>query len=316
MDQLRAMRVFARVIDEGSFAGAARALDLAPAVVTRLIAELEDHLGTRLIQRTTRSLSLSPLGERYLERVRAILTDLDEAEALVQSSSDEPHGHVRLQAPAAFLTHQLARHLPLFHAEHPRVTLTLTAAPDGNGPDEHHDLTVLALRDPPDCAAHFTARLLARSEVILCAAPAYLARAGRPTLPQALEQHTLLLPPSSLLQRDFALVRPVDGAAARVTMPRQPLLSTTHADTLQAAALAGLGIAGLTSMMADGALRQGTLERVLPDWQASGVGLWLVLPAHRHVPSRTRVLRDFLLRLCGGENRDPWLAAASAPGGA
>jgi DNA-binding transcriptional LysR family regulator len=315
MDQLRAMRVFARVIDEGSFAGAARALDLAPAVVTRLIAELEEHLGTRLIQRTTRSLSLSPLGERYLERVRAILADLDETEALIQTSSDEPQGHVRLQAPGAFLTHQLARHLPAFHAEHPRVTLTLTAAPDGSGPDEHHDLTILALRDPPDCA-HFAARLLARSEVILCATPAYLTHAGRPAVPQALEQHTLLLPPSSLLQRDFALVRPADGASARVPMPRQPLLSTSHTDTLQAAALAGLGIAGLTSMMADEALRQGTLERVLPDWQASGIGLWLMLPAHRHVPSRTRVLRDFLLRLCGGENRDPWQAAVSGCRGA
>ena len=85
MDQLRAMRVFARVIDEGSFAGAARALDLAPAVVTRLVAELEDHLGARLIQRTTRSLALTGVGERYLERVRAILADVDEAESLVQA---------------------------------------------------------------------------------------------------------------------------------------------------------------------------------------------------------------------------------------
>ena len=90
MDQLRAMRVFARVIDEGSFAGAARALDLAPAVVTRLVAELEDHLGARLIQRTTRSLALTGVGERYLERVRAILADVDEAESLVQAASALP----------------------------------------------------------------------------------------------------------------------------------------------------------------------------------------------------------------------------------
>lgn len=312
MDQLRAMRVFARVIDEGSFAGAARALELAPAVVTRLIAELEEHLGTRLIQRTTRSLSLSPLGERYLERVRAILADLDEAEALVQSSSDAPQGHVRLLAPPAFLTHQLVPRLPAFHAEHPRVTLSLTAASDGSGPDEHHDLAILALRDPPDCD-DFTARLLARSEIVLCATPDYLALAGRPVSPQALERHQLLLPPTSLLQRDITLFRPVDAASARVATPRQPLLSSTHADTLRAAALAGLGIAGLTSMMADDALRQGTLERVLPGWQAPGVGLWLMQPAHRHVPTRTRVLRDFLLRTFGGENRDPWQSAAGTP---
>jgi DNA-binding transcriptional LysR family regulator len=106
MDQLRAMRVFARVIDEGSFAGAARALDLAPAVVTRLIAELEEHLGARLIQRTTRSLALSSVGERYLERVRHILADIDESESQVQSVSESPQGHLRVMVPSAFAVHQ------------------------------------------------------------------------------------------------------------------------------------------------------------------------------------------------------------------
>lgn len=304
MDQLRAMRVFARVIDEGSFAGAARALDLAPAVVTRLVAELEDHLGARLIQRTTRSLALTGVGERYLERVRAILADVDEAESLVQAASEEPHGHLRVMVPSAFASHQLARHLPAFHAEHPRITLSLTSTVDLASIDEQHDITILALRDPPE--GDFVARQFARSEVILCASPAYLARAGRPVDPLELEQHQMLLPPTSMLQRDVSFHHDGDKRSVRVPTPRRPLLSTTHTDTLYAAALAGLGIAGLTSLVVEEALRRGALERVLPGWHALSLGLWMTMPSRKHVPARTRAFWNFMLRTFGDADRDPW----------
>ena len=304
MDQLRAMRVFARVIDEGSFAGAARALDLAPAVVTRLIAELEEHLGARLIQRTTRSLALSSVGERYLERVRHILADIDESESQVQSVSESPQGHLRVMVPSAFAVHQLAKHLPAFHAEYPRVTLSLTSTIEFSGPDDRHDITVMALRDAPD--GDFIARRLARSEVILCAAPGYLDRTGRPDTPQALEQHHLLLPPTSMVQRDVTFVHEDGRAAVRVSPPHQPLLTTAHTDTLYASALAGLGITGLMSLVVEDALQEGALERVLPGWHAMSFGLWLTMPTRKHVPVRTRVFWDFLLRTFGGKDRDPW----------
>lgn len=306
MDQLRAMRVFARVIDEGSFAGAARALDLAPAVVTRLIAELEEHLGARLIQRTTRSLALSAVGERYLERVRQILADVDESESQVQSLSETPQGHLRVMVPSAFAVHQLAKHLPAFHAEYPEVTLALTSTIEFSGPDDRHDITVLALRDAP--SGDFIARRLARSEVILCAAPGYLDRAGRPDTPQCLERHQMLLPPASMMQRDVTFVHEDGLAAVRVTPPPRPLLTTAHTDTLYASALAGLGITGLMSLVVEDALQEGALERVLPGWHAMSFGLWLTMPTRKHVPARTRVFWDFLLRTFGGEDRDPWQA--------
>ncbi|NRT55752.1 LysR family transcriptional regulator [Sphaerotilus uruguayifluvii] len=312
MDQLRAMRVFTRVIDEGSFAGAARALDLAPAVVTRLIAELEDHLGVRLIERTTRSLALTGLGERYLERVRVILADLDEAEALVQDATDEPQGHLRVMVPSAFACHQLARHLPAFHAEHPRITLTLTPSGDYAGSDELHDITILAMREPPE--GDFVVRQLARSDVILCASPDYLDRHGRPAVPQDLERHQLLLPATSPpMQRELVLHHAGDGSSMRVPAPRVPLLTTAHTDTLHAAALAGLGIAGLTSLVVEQALRQGQLERVLPQWHALSIGLWMTRPARKHVPARTRAFWDFLLRTYGGGDHDPWQDPAQDP---
>ena len=96
MDRLHSMRVFSRVVDEGSFARAARELNLSPAVVTRLVADLEEHLGSRLINRTTRRLSLTDTGELYLERVRHILTEVEEAEAVATASTSEPRGHLRV----------------------------------------------------------------------------------------------------------------------------------------------------------------------------------------------------------------------------
>jgi len=126
MDRLQAMRMFTRVIDEGSFAAAARSINVSPAVVTRLIAELEEHLGARLINRTTRRLALTEAGEAYLERVRHILIELEDAEALASASTVEARGTLRVLCPPAFAVHQLAKHLPAFRARHPKVTVELT----------------------------------------------------------------------------------------------------------------------------------------------------------------------------------------------
>src|SRR5664279_6602099 len=122
MDRLTSMRVFSRVIEEGSFAAAARELNLSPAVVTRLVADLEEHLGARLINRTTRHLSLTDTGEAYLDRVHHVLTEIDEAEALSTASSAEPRGQLRVLCSPAFAVHQLARHLKVFRARYPRVS--------------------------------------------------------------------------------------------------------------------------------------------------------------------------------------------------
>ena len=133
MDRLHSMRVFARVIDEGSFAAAARELNLSPAVVTRLVADLEEHLGARLINRTTRRLSLTDTGELYLERVRHVLTEVEEAEALATGRRAEPRGHLRVLCPPAFAVHQLAKHLPDFAALSARHARALGARTGRNG---------------------------------------------------------------------------------------------------------------------------------------------------------------------------------------
>jgi DNA-binding transcriptional LysR family regulator len=309
MDQLKALRVFVRVIDEGSFAAAARALDQAPAVVTRLVAELEAHLGARLINRTTRRLALTDIGEAYLERARRILMEVEEAEALAASATAEPRGHLRVLLPPAIAVHQLAKHLARFHRQYPQVTLELHSPGPVSALDESFDLTILSSREP--LQGDYVARRLARTEVIMCAAPAYLDRHGRPGHPSELRSYAAMLPPISELQRGILFLRGgLDDASAVETflgVPQRPVLATTSIDTNYSAALHGLGIAGLPSFVIADALREGRLERVLPEWRLFSFTIWAAMPTRKYLPARTRVFLDFLLALFGGEDRDPWL---------
>lgn len=315
MDQLRALKVFTRVIDDGSFAAAARSLDLAPAVVTRLVAELEDHLRARLINRTTRRLALTDIGEAYLERARRILTEVEEAEALATTATNEPRGHLRVLVPPAIAVHQLAKHLPKFRKQYPQVTVELSSPGGIETLDESFDITILQTRRPLD--GDFVARRLARTEVIMCASPEYLNQRGRPQHPHDLRGHDSLLPPASELQNGVTLQRggaygdDESGGGETLTLPpKKAVLATNHIDTNYAAALHGLGIAGLPSFLIEDALMENALERVLPEWRLFSFTLWACMPTRKYVPARTRAFLDFLLEVFGGEDRDPWLAAA------
>lgn len=311
MDRLHSMRVFSRVIEQGSFAGAARDLNLSPAVVTRLVADLEEHLGARLINRTTRRLSLTDTGELYLERVRHILTEVEEAEALATAATSEPRGHLRVLCSPAFAVHQLAKHLPKFRARYPRVTLELSVPGAVETVDENFDVTILTEgRRPLD--GSFVARRLARSEVIACASPEYLEQRGRPLHPSDLTTHDSMVPS---FMREVVWHRGAWGDSGSegesfTIVPKRSALSTTHTDTMYAAALAGLGITGLPSFVAEDALLENALERVLPEWHLLTTTLYAGMPTRKHMPARTRVFVDFLVETFGGADRDPWLLAA------
>ena len=322
MDQLRAMRVYSKVVDEGSFTKAADKLDLAPAVVTRLIAELEQHLGVRLLNRTTRSLALTQAGERYLERVQRILIDVEDAETVANLETAEPRGVVRVLASPAIAVHQLTKHLPSLRAQYPKLTIELTIQNSVEVVDDGHDISILTVKRPLE-TGNFIARLLANSEMIACATPCYLAKRGRPTRLDQLADHEWLLPysPDGNHQTTFEYCPAgdcVNGAKSAnasktpktVTLDQPPMaLSTMHLDTLYHAALAGMGIAAVPSFVAEEGLRSGRLERVLLDWRVLTVSIYAAMPTRLHVPARTRVFIDFLTKAFGGVARDPWLAA-------
>ena len=305
--------MLARVADEGSFAAAARALDMAPAVVTRVIAELEEQLGARLMHRTTRRLHFTEAGDDYLQRVRQILADVDEAAVRVGNATGEPRGQLRVLLPPSLAVHQVVKHLGAFQRQYPQVTVELHSPGPVEAMDESYDLTILTSRVPLE--GDFIARRLARTEAVLCASPEYLDARGRPSHPHDLAEHDTLLPPTTDLQRGITFLAgglgPDDAPAESVTMiPKRPVLTSSHIDTTYAGALHGLGIAGLPSFVLEDALMEHALERVLPMWRLFSITIWAAMPSRKHLPARTRVFLDFLVELFGGEDKDPWLIAA------
>lgn len=311
MDRLRTMKMFVSVVDEGGFASASRACDVAPAIVTRMIADLEAHLGARLINRTTRRISLTPIGEEYLNKARGILANVEEAESLVSSAHAEPQGSVRLKVPASFAVHQVAKVLPTFASSFPKVSVEVTTSSgDDDSVDEGHDLTIVARRE--ELTGDFVARRLARTELVLCAAPSYLDRQGRPRHPGQLGSHRMLMPPRSLMSQSFVFynteVEKHDPAhEVSVRSLGASTLTTASDDLTYAAALAGLGVCGLPSFIVEDAVAEHALERVLPEWRLFHFTLWLCMPSRKHVPARTRALSEYLMTTFGGRDRDPWL---------
>ena len=309
MDQLRALRVFTQVIAEGSFAGAARLLDLAPAVVTRAVAE--EHLGARLLNRTTRKLALTDIGEAYLERARHILAELDDADAMAGSASQHTQGTLRVLCPPAFAVHQLAQHLPRFRAQHPNIALELSTPGPVSTADDNFDVSILSIGGQP-LEGDFVVRKLATSAFILCASPTYLERCGTPETPADLPRFDGIMPAVAAVRQGLTLYRQTaaDGhmEGEAVTVPTgNTRLSTHHIDMMLASALAGLGIAGLPSFVASAALHDGRLVQVMPGWRGLSLTLYAAMPSRKYLPARTRAFVDFLVQTFGGRDEDPWL---------
>lgn len=249
-----------------------------------------------------------------MDQLQSMRTFVHMAEA--RGTQVEASGTLRVQVPMSFAVHQLVKHLPEFHARFPKVTVALSAPGGDADADDGHDLTIHWRYLPQRHAA--TARRLARSEVILCAAPEYLDRHGRPDEPAALGGHRLLLPPRPGTGRAaFELLRGSPGGRAgrlsRAVVPAGALapVSTPHAELAYASALACLGICGLPSFMVEDAVLEGALERVLPAWHLDRYAIWASASARTLRASASRALLEYLVEVFGGQDRDPWLS----PGG-
>ena len=292
MDRLNSMRVFQRVVDEGGFAAATRALDMSPAVVTRLVADLEGHLGTRLLHRTTRRQSLTDAGEAYLERVRPLLQDLDEADALVSSRTRDLAGVLRVMAPPVLATHVLAPLVAGFHARYPSVQLDIEVDTQRDPQIENFDITLLGTN--ADFDANVIARKINSTEAILVASPLYLARRGVPGAPADLRQHDCLrLKPDSLRQRHWVLFN-AEQNDRRVELDVLPVLWANHTDTLIRAAMDGAGITSTAVELAAPHLASGALVRVLKPWITGRFTLYAALPSRKFLPQRTQVFLEHL----------------------
>ena len=293
MDRLLSMRVFERVVDEEGFAAAARALDMSPPVVTRLVADLESHLGTRLLQRTTRRLSLTDAGHIYLLRVRSILQDIEEADAVTSAYTQELQGMLRVHAPPVLATYVIAPLLADFRLLYPKITIDLEAEALREPPVEDFDITMLGTDANFD--ANVVARKVMDSKAILVASPAYIERRGEPRTPQDLASHDCLRLKTAYGRTTSWRMWPEADEAQAQTVEVAPVLQANHTDTLMCATLDGAGITSMAVEIAAPHLEEGNLVRVLSPWITGRLSMYAAMPSRKFIPQRTQVFLDYLI---------------------
>lgn len=293
MDHLISMRVFEKVADEGGFAAAARVMDISPPAVTRMVAELETHLGTRLFQRTTRQVSLTEAGQAYLARVRHILQDIDEADALASEHTNKLPGRLRVHAQPVLASYVIAPLLSAFHQRYPDIVVDVEVETHRAPSIEDYDITLLGTDVNFD--ADIVARKIIASDVILVASPAYVARKGLPATPKDLAGHDCLR-----LKRIDGPLRAwrmwQDSNPDRIIEPNiDPVLIANHTDTLLRAAVDGAGITSIALDIAAPYLTKGTLVRVLHPWVTGRLAMYAALPSRKFIPQRSRVFLEYLV---------------------
>jgi len=296
MDRLQSMRVFQQVVEQGSFAAAARRMDLAPAVVTRLVGDLEQHLGARLLNRTTRRLSLTQAGEAYLDRLRAILADIDEAESMVQTQTQDMRGTIRILAPPVLATHTLAPAMVSFQRLHPCVSFDVHVEDAPDPALVEYDLALL--NGGAQLDADVVARPVIQSHAVFCASPGYLQQHGVPRVPEDLFRHRCLrLRIPNVRPAPMRLLNPHEGDRV-LELDLPAVLMANHTDTLLRATIEGAGISSQPIDLLAPLLKAGTLQRVLDPWITARLVMVAALPGRKYMPSRTRAFLDHLVEHC------------------
>lgn len=290
-DDLNDLAYFAWVVEAGGFSPAGREHGIAKSRLSRRIKALEERLGVRLLQRSTRRFSVTSIGQTFYQHCKAVLLEAEAAHEAVSLRQGEPCGVVRLSCPLALLHYSIGDLLNRFMAGHPRVTLELAA--DNRRVDvvgEGIDVA-LRVRFPPLDDSELVMRRLGESAQCLVATPALLEQFGRPAAPAALSQLPSLATVSRASQHQWTLE---DADGQRETVRHVPRLVTDDMRQLRQAALAGLGVVQLPRMAIRDALAERTLEQVLPDWRSESGIVHAVFASRRGMLPAVRQLVDFL----------------------
>lgn len=289
MDRLTSMQVFVFVSETGSFAKAAEKLDLSRAMVTRHVMSLESRLGVRLLNRTTRRLSLTEAGAAYLERCQQVLEDMDEADAIVSRMSTAPRGRLRVNSAVSFGVRYLAPVIGEYLQHYPEVSIDLSLNDRVvDLVDEGYDLAI-RIGDLP--ASNLVARRIAATHLVVCASPVYLARNGTPSVPSDLARHTCFdysywTTPNQWPFTDAA----GNTEIARISGP----FTTNNGDALCAAAVSGAGVIHEPSFIVGPDLDAGRLQAVLMNYDTRELGIYAVYASRRHLSPKVRTFVDFL----------------------
>jgi DNA-binding transcriptional LysR family regulator len=295
MDTLSEMAVFARVVQFRSFTAAAKDLGLSKSAVSKQVSRLEDRLGARLLNRTTRRLSLTEVGEAFYERCARIVDEARAAEAEAMNLADAPRGVLRINAPMTFGTQHLAPAIPAFLDLYPDIEMDLVL--DDRIVDLIAEGFDAGVRITSMADSSLVARRIAPSRHIVCAAPAYLEKHGRPTVPDDLRDHNCLGYSYRARGADWTVIGP-DGP---VSVPVRGGLRTNNGDVLRTAALAGLGIVAAPTFNVGDDLRSGRLVALFEEAAPATHAIYAVYPHRRHVLPKVRAFVDFLAARLGPE---------------
>jgi DNA-binding transcriptional LysR family regulator len=291
MNRFQDLEVFIRVVESGSFAKTAAELELSPSIVSRRVSRLEEQLGVRLFDRTTRNLCLTEVGERYFNRCLSILASLEEADHEAKQHAEEPQGSLRISCSTLFADRYILRLIPEFLAQYPRLSIQLTLTDDvvdliANGID-------IALRISELTDASLVAQRLVADRRIICASPRYLDRYGIPRTPDDLAQHNCLSLAASKTTLNRWRFRDRTGVR-EITV--QGNFSVNTGEALYEAVLAGLGVARVSEFLASQAMRSGQLVRLLTHYEDQNeTGVYAVFLSNRYLLPKVRCFIDFLV---------------------
>lgn len=288
MDRFQAMATFVRVVDTGSFSAAARQTNVGQPAVSKLIAQLEERLGVRLITRTTRGLSPTEAGQHFYERARRALDEADEAELAARGAGRGLTGRLRISAATTFARLHIVPRLPQFLAAHPELDLEVIM--DDRVIDMVEEGIDVSLRMGALADSTATARKLAAGRRSLVATPTYLTRAGVPQTPAEVAGHEAVVY-TRYEARNWTF-RNAAGGEASVSVGGR--LRVTAAEGLRAAVLADIGLAVASDWMFTRELASGAVVRVLEDWTLPPIDLWALFPTGRLASAKARSFADFV----------------------
>jgi DNA-binding transcriptional LysR family regulator len=298
MDLITSMRAFAQVAEQRSFTAAAERLGVTRGMTTRYVAQLEDHLGARLLNRTTRRVSLTEAGAAYFERCAQLLLDLEEAEAAASSHVAEARGTLRVTCALAFGVRYVAPLLGGYMEANPRVMVDLSFN------DRTVDLVEegydLAIRIGALASSSLTARRLGGARLLVCASPAYWRTHGMPREPEDLAQHQALHYTYSSTSDEWRFLDP--GGGTRSVRIRHRLRANNGEALLRAAA-SGIGVVQLPSFLVHDAVARGELVVALEEFCSPALGIHAVYPARRLLAAKVRHFVDYLAAAFDDE---PW----------
>jgi len=290
MDTLQSMRVFARVVEEGSFTGAAQHLNSTTAHVSRSVSDLEAHLQTRLLNRTTRRLALTQAGERYLARCEQILAYVDEAEAEASDAHARPAGKLKMHAMTSFGNHHVLPVISRYQQRYPNVDIDLTLAqrmPDLL--DEGYDVSLVLATDLPDSG--LISQRLGTAYSIVCASPGYLALKGVPRTPSDLCAHACLQLVTPIFSSNKWLF---DGPQGQEMISIGGTFRVNVAEAMAVAIREGMGVGLLPIYSAIPGLRDGSLVRVLPQYTLQSMHVYALYSSRQFLDAKIKTWVDFL----------------------